>query len=279
MLDISDPKNAAAIAQSPDWQTAVTDLLALWAQDGRPYSSGEVASALRTHRKDLHFSVPTLGKYVRDAFYGQKLPEYPDFGVTGLPTNSIPPVQVGRFTVGKFPTRTPAGVEVFVYGADQNSAAGHEFEVFVPKPGETLSDAPPDAAPQSTAAVTGPGTPAQNAAIAIYGAKPAVTHNAVNVAADGRLYVGRPIFEACCHLGGTPIRAGDPVFVEVEPGVKAVVTLKDPGNGAAKEYSLWSGQGRIAVTCPDPTKPFIPHATYKVVVGAGVITVDLSAPQ
>ena len=68
------------------------------------------------------------------------------------------------------------------------------------------------------------------------------------------------------------------VYVTVEPGVKAVVTLADPGNGAAKSYTMWKTGGRIAFGSPDTTQPFKADARYGLNVTATEITVDLANP-
>lgn len=274
-MDLTNSQIASAIQTSSDWKGAADAVVALFAKNGRCYSSGEVAASLRLNRTDLVFSVPTLGKYLRDQFFAQALPEYAD---PTDPTVTLPPAQVPRFTVGKFPARTPANAEVFVYGPDAVACNLHEFEVFIPKPGETMADAP---APATTAtnAASGPGTSAHAQAVAIYGAQPAVREIVATVWPDGRLCVPRTAFEAACLLGGTVMRAGEPVFVEVEPGVKATISLVDPGTGAAKSYSLWKDQGRIAFPSNDPNQPFQSQTNYTVEVEAGKITVDLTKPR
>lgn len=278
-MDLTDSRIASTIQNSPNWRAAVDDLLLLFARERRCYSSGELAAALRTHRPDFVFSVPSLGKYVREKFYAQELPEFIDSLIAPMQmargVTDFSPVQVSRFTVGKYPDRTPAQTEVFVYGPDVESASAHEFEVFIPRPGESMQDAPPPAV-DATSDTTGPGTPIHDAAVAIYGAQPAVKDIRATVWPDGRCCVPRSAFEAACHLGGTPIRQGEPVFVTVDPGNKATISLVDPGNGAAREYSLWNGQGRIAFT--SPTAPLPPGTNYRVIVSAGEITVDLSNP-
>jgi hypothetical protein len=276
-IEIKDALNANAIAQSPDWRTASTDLLKFWVGEmGRCFSSGEIAAAMRHHRPDLAFSVPTLGSYMRDMFYTGAMPMYTDDGSgTGVP---VPPVQISRFTVGRYPTRTPAGQEVFVYGPNQEACEEHDFEVFVPRWDallgrmETMDDAP---APATTADGS-VGGPVHAAAKAAYSAAPVkTTDRRATVWSDGRLCVGRAAIEALCHLSGDALRAGDPVYVKVEPGTKAVVTMTDPGNGA-KAYTLVKDKGNVAFYSGDATKPFIAHDVYHVTVSATEITVDLT---
>lgn len=269
-MDLNDSRIANAIQTSSDWRAAVTDVVALFVSERRCFSSGEVASAIRLHRKDLRFEVPKMGAYIREQFYNQALPSYLEADGT-----TLSPVQVSRFTTGRFPTRTPAQTEVFVYGPEVSNCHNHEFEVYIPKPGETLEDAPVPAV-TTTAATTGPGSLEHTNAVAAFSAQPAMKDIRASVWPDGRCSVPRTAFEAACHLGGAPIRQGEPVYVTVESGVKAVITLVDPQNGAARSYSVWKDQGRIAFT--NPVTPFEPGKSYKVSVAAGEITVDLSNP-
>lgn len=266
---ISDPSNAAPIATSTDWRQAAIDLIAFWIQAGQCFSSGEVASALRVHRTDLRFSVPSLGEFIRDLYYGQQLPQYLDDGTAfGQPTT---PFMSPRFTTGLFPDRTPAGIQVFVYGPSPAACDAHEFEVFIPNPqaGETMASAPAPSTPVPQ--------PARGAAptgtVFIGGSKTAMSSITAKVAADGRVYIPRAAFETAVHLGGTPLRGGDPVYV-TQTADEATVTLADvPG---AKVYDLWRDRGKIAFGSLDPAKPFNPGDTYQLVVEAGKITVPLT---
>lgn len=259
---ISDPANAAPIANSPDWRTAVMDLLTAWIDDGRCFSSGEVASALRVHRTDLRFSVPSLGEHIRDLFYGNALPGYPDAN----PMCGRNPVTMSpRHTVGLFPDRTPAGVQVFVYGPEVGACDAHEFEVFIPNPaaGETMASAP-------TPAVGTP-APARGMAkgpVTIGGNKTPAGDIEATVWPDGRLGIPRSAFEVAVHLAGTPIKGGDPVFVTCT-ATEATVTLADVAGST--RYDLWTTGGRIAFG--NPVKPFFPGDKFKLDITAGKIVV------
>ena len=263
-IPVTDPRNIAPIVNSPDWRQAVKDLLAFWIDQGRSFSSGEVAAALRIHRPDLKFSVPGLGESIRDEFYGNTLPSY-------LLSGSTPsyPCQIPRMAQGKFPVRTPSGTEVFVYAPDASAGAAHDCEIYVPEPGEHPSQFPAEntnAQPQPAA-----GSPA---AVAILGAKIANIDIRAKVFEDGRLCIPRTAFELCVHLSGQPMQGGDPVFVKVETD-KAIVTLTqtDP---TAKQYDLSVERGRVLFPSPDATKPFKPGDVYKVTVDKGMVTVDLT---
>jgi hypothetical protein len=263
---ISDPANAAHIANSPDWRTAVIDLLNFWIPLGRCFSSGEIAACLREHRKDLRFSVPKLGEFVRDMFYGMTMPTYPDVDDGTGTMVPVPVTMSPRYTVGLYPDRTPAGVQVFVYGPDPAVCDAHEFEVFIPNPakGETMADAPatatPVPAPARGSAHKGP--------VTIGGNRAPIGDVEATVWNDGRLSIPRPAFEAAVHLAGTPIRGGDPVFVNCDQ-VEAVVTLYD--TTGSTRYDLVSTSGRIAFA--NPVKPFVPGTKYKLVITAGRIVV------
>jgi hypothetical protein len=248
------------------WRTATLDLLTAWIAEGRCFSSGEVASALRVHRPDLRFSVPSLGEFLRDNFYAQSLPTYPavDDG-TGVMVD-VPVTSSPRFTVGLYPDRTPAGVQVFVYGPEVGACDAHEFEVFIPNPakGETMASAPVPSIgvpqPARGQAVKGP--------ITVGGNKAPVGDVEATVRADARIEIPRVAFEACVHLAGTPIKGGDPVFVTVT-ATEATVTLSDVAG--SDRYDLWTTSGRIAFA--NPNKPFTPGAKHKLVITAGVITI------
>jgi len=285
-FDITDPTNKAAIDATADnpaldlpakWRQAVRDLLDYWVSKGRCFSSGEIAATLRTHRPDaMIFSVPSLGEYIRDLFYNGMLPSYTvDDGNGG--TMQMPPMQVPRYTEGLYPDRTPAGVEVFVYGPDHQSCLDHEFEVFIPNParGETVADAPAQAMAQ-TALAAADKTGKTKTAVEIMGARIAAQDIRAKVWPDGRLCIPRNAFEAAVHLGGTPMRGGDPVFVKVDSD-RVVVTLAATGDPAEKSYDLTRSHGRIAIT--HPTTPFPVGATFKCSVAAGIVIVDLKTPS
>ena len=265
MLALDDVRHKTVLdGDFPNWRDAVTALLAFWITEGRCFSSGEVATALRTHRSDLRFSVLSVGEFLRYLFYNQTMPLY-----TMPDGSSVAAMQMPRFTEGRFPDRTPQGTEVFVYGPDQDSCTTHDFEVFIPKPHETMADAP---APQAAKPL-----PAGQTPVSILGDRAgAAADLTAKVWPDGRLCVPRSAFELTVHLSGTPLRGGDPVFVTVNP-TEATVSLTNP-DGTAKQYNIWVSQGRVAFPSPDPAKPFKAGDTYKITVEAGKLTVDLSSP-
>ena len=256
---IEDQSNAQVITNATSWRVAVNELVDHWVRSNRCFSSGEVAAAIRTHRPDIRFSVLSVGNHLRDLFYARTLPQY---NMQGTP---LSPMQVPRLTEGKYVGRTPANVEVFVYCPDPVDGGAHDFEVFIPSPGETMADAP---TPQPTQ----PKTPAQT--IAILGAKVASVDIQAKVHDDKRLCVPRSAFELCVHLGGQPMQGGDPVYVKIETD-EAIITLvnDDP---SAKSYDLSATRGRILFPSPDPANPFVAGDVYQVKVDKGRLTVDLT---
>jgi hypothetical protein len=284
-ISISDPRNAAIIndpATGSDWRAAAKALIGFWIEAGRCLSSGEVAACLREHNPNLRFSVPSLGETVRDLFYNQALPQYANDGIgeddgtgTMVPTGPVYASQVARMTEGLYPDRTPANVQVFVYGPNSDACYEHPFEVFIPRPKadgtmETQADAP-------VVTVTPPATPAVQAkkVVRILGVQAARSDLIATVRNDSRLIVPRNAFELAVGLGGQPMRGGDPVFVKVS-SQEAIVSLKDPGDGLAKSYNLTSSSGRVAFYSADPTLPFTPGDSFRVTVTAGCLTIDLT---
>jgi hypothetical protein len=289
-ISIEDPRNEEYLRTATDWQEAVTELLTFWAKEGRPYSSGEVAACIRQHRSDLRFQVPALGALLRDLFYGNSMPQYDD---DGDGNGACSPVQRSRFTVGKYPDRTPADREVFVYGPCVEVCDEHEFEVYIPRPGGVMADAPLSAVP-APCSTTAPGSQAHADAQAAYVQKTLSAQKTLIAGAksklgtsdyvarvrqetrqEPRMYLGRPIFEALCHMSGTPIRAGQPVYVKVEMDTKVTITLTDPANGA-RPCNISTEAGCVLFSSGDTENPFPCGKYFKVTVSPTEITIDLS---
>ena len=269
-VPLSDSSNAVALQGQTDLPGAISALLTYWASINRPYSSGEVAACIREHLPTLRFSVLTVGEILREQFYAGSMLGYPD-GNGGF----MQPFQVPRFTEGLYPDRTPAGQQVFVYAPDDLSGQDHPFEVFIPKPGESQSDAPVQATPQTMLAAAD-STGKTQTPIDIFGAKAAVDPNSItaSVHKDRRLCITRAAFEAAVSLGGKAMRGGDPVWV-TQNDSNLKVHLSDPNDPTAVVYSLVPDRGRIRVTSQDVKNPFQSGTVYRVVVGAGIITVNI----
>lgn len=283
---INDPRNASIINDpllvGQNWREIAKALVSFWIKEGHCFSSGEIAATLREHSPDLRFSVPSLGETVRDLFYNGTLPQYDSDGTDGVddgfgtlvPSGPVYACQVARMTEGLFADRTPAGVQVFVYGPNSGVCYEHPFEVFIPRPKadgtmESQADAPAGVVPST------PASPAVQAkrVVQILGVQAAKAEIVATVRNDNRLIVPRSAFELAVGLGGHPMRGGDPVFVKVTD-TEAVITLTDPGDGVAKSHSLTSSSGRVVFA--HPVTPFVADDRYAVKVTAGTLTIDLS---
>lgn len=251
---------ASAISGITDWRQSVVALVAHLIQENECFSSGEIARHLRNTNKKLVFSVPRLGEYVRDLFYGQ-MPEYQ------TPNGPVAPVQVSRVTQGLFPDRTPAGVNVFVYGPDVALCEAHEFEVFIPRPDEIGKPEPQPVTPDPQGVlITGKVDPLTG------------DDHKATVNSEGRLCISRNAFEACVHMGGQPMRGSDQVFISNDT-VTNTVTVSQTPTGIPNEdvHSLSAERGRVLFTSKDPNRPFVPGTSYRLIIGPGVIKVDLAS--
>jgi hypothetical protein len=254
-----------------DWRGSADAVIRVLVDGNRCFSSGEIARCLRICEPSLRFSVPGLGEHVRDAFYAGSLPLYND-GQGG----TLAAMQHGRTTVGLFPSRTPAGQLVFVYGPEQAACDVHEFEVYIPQPGESLQDIYDTDNTPATPPVPAPVSGQSQAQPVVLTGNLSQSDLTSAVTADCRLYVSRGAFEAYVGLRGQPMRGGDPVYVLVEPS-KVTIRLDDDGNPANEQFTLSATRGRVKV--PNRTgKPFNPGTRYSVQVTATEIVVDLANP-
>lgn len=263
---IDDPKISEVIKNATDWRDAVTALIGYWTEAGQCYTSGEVSAALRTHRPDMRFAVASVGTFVRDMFHDQELPFYVDENGTG-----VYPWQDMRICAGLYPDRTPAGTEVFVYGPEAEAVQNAEFEIYIPKPGGSMDDAP---APDGNADPTLDSPQAVTAALMM------ASNYVARVWPDGRLAVPRRALEAAAKLAGTPLHGGAPVFVR-QTTSEAEVSLTDPGQGQNPEwkpYTITRSDARVAFNSLDGARPFVPGTTYVCVPSAGNVYIVLNIP-
>ena len=260
-LDSQDTKDA--IKNSVDWRDAVKDLLNLWIQESRSFSSGEVASALRIHRPEFKFAVGSIGEMIRDMFHSREMDCCDDeFG------QPIDFYQGLRIAQGLFPTRTPAGTEVYVYGSSDETIDKYEFEVYIPLPGEDLSDYPdPDAQAASV--------PAPPVGLVIKG-RLAKSDIKATVWVDGRMMIPRAALEAAVYLGGSPMHGGDDVFVS-QTSKEVVILTADPGSNSPefKSYEVWSSGGRVVFKSNDKDNPYPAGEEFSCKVESGKIVVAL----
>jgi hypothetical protein len=115
------------IENDPDWKLVTIALVDYRVGTDQCFSSGEIAREIRLYRPDLVFGVGELGEHVRKQHGAQALASYDD----GF--DEVYPISVTRATTGR--GRTPAGVQVVVYGKTQSDAQQHDFEVDIPPPG------------------------------------------------------------------------------------------------------------------------------------------------
>jgi len=269
-MSVSAASVTNAVRGITDWRAATDALIKHLIEESECFSSGEIARHLRLASPSLRFSVPNVGEYVRDLFYSGSMPEYEVSDPYGG-TDEVPVSQVPRTTQGLYPMRTPAGVSVFVYAPDQSDGDRHDFEVYVPKPGETDEPLP----------VTPPQLPVTNGKtpVSIHGSvKPnlSAADYKATVNSENRLCVTRAAFEACVHMGGRPMKGGDPIFISfVDDEVNISQTpIGVPDEGA---YSLAKERGRVLFTAQDPAHPFAPGTSYSLQIGPGIIKVDLAS--
>jgi len=278
----------AVTSAQGNWRAAVVAVINEIVQSGECFSSGEVVRILRITDPALAFKVLSVGEYVRDAFYAGQMPPY-DTDNDGQQF----PLQVGRTTEGLYPTRTPVGQLVFVYGPSQAACEAHEFEVYVPVPSEDLDQvAHTDSNPAIPAVLDGDDddddgtvstpstlstpstspTPSNGGSGVTLKGRKATKSLTATVTAECRLYVSRSAFEHFVHLRGTGMRGGDPVFVRVDND-EVIIGLDDmPG---ATKLTLEATRGRVKV--PNSTgAPFHSGDRYSVEVSSIAITVDLS---
>ena len=137
-----------------------------------------------------------------------------------------------------------------------------------------MASAPMPAVDQTVQAAQDP-TGRTKTAVAIMGDRLAAQSPVAAVWPDGRLCIPRTAFEAAVHLGGTPMRGGDPVFVTIS-GTKITVCQEATGNPDEKTYDLSLENGRIAITFPN--KILCARDAYAIEVSAGKLVVDLSKP-
>lgn len=252
------------IANTNTWREAAFKLIEALTKTDECYSSGGIARYLRLY-SDYKFSVLSVGAYLRDQFMTDLLPLYIDNS-----RGDAPPVQYSRICEGRFPDRTPQGQLVFVYGPDQDAAEAFDFEVCIPKPGDTVAD---DPQPQFVSV-----KPIHPAASVTTGAPTPLTSKTHNVKVHncGRLCVPRQIFEDALHQGGKAFRAGDPVYISSEgtTAVLSLATLNDPNE---KVLSLTKDKGRVRFFCPLQNKTFTAGDVYKAkILSNGNIVIDLS---
>jgi hypothetical protein len=246
----------AVLSAKGNWRTAVTNVAKHLVANEEGLSSGEIARFLRMVDPNLRFAVGAVGEYLRDNYFGGNIGLYddPDTGCGTIPC------QVARQTEGLFPDRTPANLDVMVYHRTADLARDHDFEVFVPFPGQAHADVANRDANPAPAQAPQPRTPSTVS----------VHLPDVAVKGDNRLYIPRKVVDAYCALGNV-IDGNTQVFVAFESGY-AQVAFEDNGG---TEYNIWQGTGRIAFY-PGDGVSWTPGDTFPVKVDNEGIHVKLS---
>lgn len=248
-----------AIENSPDWQDATCKIIDIFTQEGQPFSSGEVAKELRTHRPDFVFGHRGLGNFIQDLHWTQAI-KFKDAADQPILAFQVPRVTKG---VG----RTPAGVEVFVYAPTKATGNSHDFEVDVPPPQF-------GATPQTTATppTTTPSTPRQTPSFS-------ATRDGeltAKVQGDKRIRVPRHAFDALSHKSGHALQGGDDVFIAINSNEVSIYFDQQPG---ASRFSLSRERGAVRFHAPDNVAAFAPGSVYGITVEPNRLVIDLNDPQ
>lgn len=285
---------STVIANAPDWRTAARALRDWMVENGRCFSSGEIAAYLRTYRSDLAFSVTGLGDFLREEYDNGQFPNYADAA-----GNAVYPTQVPRTTNGVARTldgrtvqsKTPIGQPVFVYAPDGAEGFMHDFEVYIPDwndpqatravdytgapPTPTQAPAPASSSTATTPSASQPPTPSVGVLITGSLKRDDLT---AYVRPDRRLCVPRAAFEAFVALTGTPLRGGptgDPIYIDFV-GNEVVITRDPSPTGTSTAYHLWTGRGRVAFLAAAGLPPFDPGDKYEITVRQDALVIDLS---
>lgn len=243
----------AAAAQTPSpiandrtWQDAVCTMIDLKTSTDTPFSSGELAKALRDDRPDFRFAVAELGEFVKDLFHAGSIDFYGPHGRVS------PAAQVPRRTTGR--SRTPVNTEVFVYAPTLSAGNGHDFEVDIPRPGFT-----PTALERQRFAAA---------------AAQANAEMVASVHGDGRLCVPRRAFEELSHATGEAIRGGDQVYLQVSDNHDALHLYLSMRPGCTA-HNLSPDRGRVRFSAPAGVRSFSGGARHTIEVEGDRLTVRL----
>lgn len=234
------------------WRDAVCAVVDNFLFERQCFSSGEVTKIIREERPDFRFSHWDIGQYLRDLYFGGVI-EYQNQSNGRM----IPATQVPRRTTGL--SRTPAGVEVFVYGPSFSEARYHDFEVDIPRPLQDLTD-PYD----EYGTLDGEG-PMRN----FDDAKTVAT-----VHADGRLCIPRSAFDKYMHETGQHIAFGDKVYIRLDRlNMKVFVNLDR--RAGAKAYDLTRDRGRVKYK-PNDEFGWNPGDNFEIFVRNNGLEIDLN---
>lgn len=242
---------ASQASQKTEWVGAVEALARLHVVKGQPFSSGELAAHLRTFRRDLRFSVSSVGQYLRDHYENGQFPAYLDED-----GDEHEVLQTSRVTEGW--SRTPPGQPVFVYCHDAALAQRHAFEVDIPLPGAPLqieADGLPPVPVQ-------PQAPQPHFQAQAQAQTPLTAYRH----SDGRLLIPRATLDAFEASQGHTRGQHLQVWVTVT-GTSLSVSLT---NNGGNPYMLTSGN-RLFVSRPDGDD--FPDVKYVVTIAGSILRV------
>lgn len=229
-----------------DFTTAVswTDALEGWLEnrinDERCFSSGEFSSECREIRPDFVFSQRRVGEAIRDRVGTSACSCYASTGDY--------PVQVTRVTQGL--ARTPAGVEVIVYGPTTSDADVYDFEVPIPFMGS-----PASLSAQAVTLVQFAPSPTSQLSL---------PYTTLKVAADGRLYLPKLLVDKFA-------KGHDEVYVEDDVTASMLVSADHSGFTMFKTYKVWN-TGRVAFY--GTSHPLTPGDEYKATLNGTILVVE-----
>lgn len=207
------------LTPATSWRQAASDLVDFYTATGSAFTSGHIVKELRTHRPDFAFRQRTVGEFVQDLFWNSK-----------ILYNGQPAVQVPRTTTGQ--GRTPAGIDVFVYAPDQAEADGFDFEVDIPR----LGNSPQTVSTPSTQPTTNVAPPpAANEDFRCY------------VHTDKRLCIPRAAMDALSAKAQVTVTQDSEAFVSLDNDNAIVSFSSHPG---AVNYKLSSSRGRVLFPRP-----------------------------
>jgi len=233
------------------WRDAVCIVIDEKLKNYECFSSGEITKEIRINRPDLRFSHWDVGQFMRDLYYNGSM-------TYGTHNDYTVAVHVPRRTSGN--TRTPANMEVFVYGENYNVANSYRFEVEIPRAQGDLSLPYDEYGTQ------------QNE-----GPKRSFDKNeklVATVQGDSRLAIPRAAFDSFMQKTGKSIAFGDKIYIAFDEAKNKVsVTLSENKN--TKAYDLTRDRGRVKYK-PESIIDWVSGDKFQVDVTNDGLEIDVS---
>lgn len=263
-----------------NWRDAAIALVEELSEEGIPFSSGEIALALRTLDQEdcraagnlsasrFKFHVTQIGTLLRDRHFAQTLPPFStSYGDT------VYPEMVDCHTQG--------GQLVYVYAEDRAQAQAHPFEVVIPHHTDYLNDDgthswSPAGTPAVTPQVAKPQPTKSNGStpLVIDGSRAQDKLFEAKVTDDGRVRFPRGAFENLCLKAGKSIKGGDDLHYVVN-GDLLVFSL-DPVDGTTTK-TLKTCDGRVRVSVAE-THSLTPGDRFRIAITDKSMSVNLANP-